>query len=1145
MAECRDIGRAVTFAALAAGVAGVAFHRAQCGNNRALAVRLVEGHIGLPSECGIAAADRAERVGQVGVLEVSFIQRFGVRVRVQRVQIIALGNLGGSSVNRAEYGAARFAGGVAAGDGDFPLHSAAPVHIALDLACDAAGGRAGDLAGVVAACNSHFAAGAADDAASLAAGRGNFCGVIAAGDGRAVADCAADNAAGAAAAGDSAEVRAVLDHGVLIGVSHKTADVVAGRGDDCVVEAVRDFRSSAAGIAGDRACAALAGNCAADGQIMDVGIRADLRKQASRGVQAVDLKACAVKHDLLAGGDVQPCVFAEVDIGRQNAGNVRVLALRDEPCQLRAGADLVNAVFVGLRFGLRLAVPCARCGCLQGDGEFVGAFLRHGDAASGVFNASAGNGVEVFLGISLERAVFRDRNAVACAVRQRDGQILAVNGRAVLILEAQLAGQEVELYDRDRDLRQTAENACRLGRVEAGIRAHSIGDAAVRRNAGPARLLDRAAQRVGLLSPELRDGDSQLLPLRVAAEVINAEVSAGITLEEGAVRALHIQGEVEVIRAGKLFLGADQVGELDRDGIARLDGSQLFLRQLRALRVDELVAHAACRHDLIGRKAALRDLDDIAAGDQTADGHSAVFSGCDASVCEAAGIRHRRSGHGGAQDAHGAARFGLEAVTCTLCSSVEQNVMLRIELPRLILLDDRIHAVKIHIGLDSTAVRADIHDKHARQLRPDGGEAMRGRAGLASHMGHCVIGYEHDGRALVLGLHHSDVAVQRVRRDGHDVAGIAVHINDLIVHLRQCDLGVHKAFDREPVAEGVELERLANGHVFIALGVDVQVNACTVVDVVFKMIDRALVEITGQAEILFRDRVRCVGAQSDVVPVCCTLRMADTVEVIRVLVEMERGRAVLDGTRERLKEAEHIVFCERTGVDGRALRRCDRDRDEFLAGQAEAVVHCRGLGSGSRVVVRMRFRVRRGCHADCITNDKQAACIGRAPVYSRAELCLALRAGSVGHVQREGVVRISDPAAGVDGDLIHPLQLEAAVLAADVDHHAAVAVIVRVIAVNPVSAGRKVDGIRAVCGCLRGQQIVRALHAVHVGIQLQGLDLCVVHTGQCDADIALCCQNACGQQAQQHHKHEQQTQNSFLHTFFLQNQNIYRKLLIK
>ena len=50
--------------------------------------------------------------------------------------------------------------------------------------------------------------------------------------------------------------------------------------------------------------------------------------------------------------------------------------------------------------------------------------------------------------------------------------------------------------------------------------------------------------------------------------------------------------------------------------------------------------------------------------------------------------------------------------------------MLRVELPCFILFDDRVHAVQLHIGLDSTAVRADIHDKHARQLRPDGGEAM-------------------------------------------------------------------------------------------------------------------------------------------------------------------------------------------------------------------------------------------------------------------------------------------------------------------------------------------------------------------------------------------------------------------------------------
>ena len=192
----------------------------------------------------------------------------------------------------------------------------------------------------------------------------------------------------------------------------------------------------------------------------------------------------------------------------------------------------------------------------------------------------------------------------------------------------------------------------------------------------------------------------------------------------------------------------------------------------------------------------------------------------------------------------------------------------------------------------------------------------------------------------------------------------------------------------------------------------------------------------------------------------------------------------------------------------------------------------------------MRFRVRRGCHADRIAHDKQAACLKCAIVVSCAELELALRAGGAGHAQREGIVRVLDPSVGVDRNLIHPLQLEALVFTADVDCHTAVAILFRVVAFDPVSAGRKVDGIRAVCGFLRGQQIVRALHAVHVGIQLQGLDLCVVHTGQCDGDVAVCRQNACGQQTQQHHEHEQQAQNSFLHTSFLQSQNIYRKLLL-
>ena len=927
VAERRDIGRAVAFAALVAGVAGVALLGAQRSRDRALAIRFVEGHVLLPHERRIAViADRGERVGQISVLQIVIAQRLGIRILPQCAQIIALGDLRGSGVDRAERRAARFAGGVAAGEGDFPLHSAAPVHIALDLACDAAGGRAGELAGVVAAFNVQRVAAAAENAACAAAGRGNVCGVVAAGDSVIVADRAAQNAADLAAAGDSAEVRAVLDHGVLIGVADQTADVVAGRGNDRVVEAVFEFRARTAGIADDRARIALAVDGAADGQIMDVGIRAELCKQAGCGVQAGDLTTRAVQLDLFAGADVQPCVFAEVDIGRQNAGNIRVLALCDEPGQLRAGADLVNAVDLR-RLGLRRAVPCARCGCLQRDGEGVFALCRHGDAAGGIFNAGAGNGVEVFLGIGLERAVVRDQNGVARAVLQRDGQVLPVDGRAALILEDQRAGQERGDLHRDRDLWQTAENAGDCGRLKALFCTLGVCDVAVCRYVAKAAMLDRAGQRIGILRPVFRDGDGQLLLLRIAAEIINAELAAGLAREVRAVCTFQVDEEVVVVHTGKLFLRADQIGELNCDGIARLDGGLGLVRQLLAVLVYKLVAHAAGRHDLIGRKAGfgLRDLDDMAAGGQTADGHSAVLGSCNAVRREAAGICHPRGRDSGTQDSNRAAVLGLEAEACTFGAGVEQNVVLRVELPRLVLCDGRVHAVQLHVGLDGAAVRTDIHDKHARQLRPDGGEAVRFCAGLAVHVRHRVIRDKDDGRASLFGFHHGDVAVQRVRRDGHNAAGSAVHIDDLIVHLRQCDLSVVKVLDREPVAEGVELKRLADGHVLVALGVDVQVDARTVIDVIFKMIDRVLAEIAGQTEICLCDRVSRVVAQLDIVPIGRALRMADTVEVIRVLVKSERRRddlfgrlsgRILGHLRDRLHEAEHIILRERTGVDG-------------------------------------------------------------------------------------------------------------------------------------------------------------------------------------------------------------------------------------
>ncbi len=62
---------------------------------------------------------------------------------------------------------------------------------------------------------------------------------------------------------------------------------------------------------------------------------------------------------LRSGADGRPLVTGEVDIGRQDAGDSRAAAvdLLGEPCQLCAGADEVNAVFVGGRFRGGLAVP--------------------------------------------------------------------------------------------------------------------------------------------------------------------------------------------------------------------------------------------------------------------------------------------------------------------------------------------------------------------------------------------------------------------------------------------------------------------------------------------------------------------------------------------------------------------------------------------------------------------------------------------------------------------------------------------------------------------------------------------------------------------------------------------------------------------
>ena len=780
------IGVAIGLPAQGAGTEGVALLRAGGRDHRA-ALGLVEGHVLLPLQSGIAAAGRAKGLRvQLGGFHLLLRQHGGVGVRRQGV---AAGDGGRACVHAAKRAVADgdSAHTVAVGDSGRRHQSAGPVHFALQHAADTAGIAAGaDRAGVVAVGNGNAVAAVAEHAAGGAAGGGDSAGVVAAGDDRAAADEAADDAAHIAAAGDSTEVGAVPDGGGAAGIAQDAARIAARAADSHIAEAVLNNDVLAIGVARHRAAA---GGRAAQSQALNVRAAADLLEQAAGGVQAGDLMARAVQLDLLAAVDIQPGVLAQRDVGSQNAGHIGGLALVHEPGQLRAGGDLIHAVLVLLRLGLAAAVPGGVGGDRQRNGELVRAVLGDGDRAGGILHALAGDGVKILLGIALEAAVVGHVDRVARGVLQGNGQACAGDGLAVAAHKAQLAGEEVRLGQRQRQLGQASQNAGNAGRVEAPLSAPGIGDAAVGGHTGEAALLDRAGEGVALTGPVLGDGDADELAGRVAAEVVHTKVAAGVGLEERAVLTLIVQGEVEVIRAGQLLLGADQVAELQVHGVAGLEGRLVGLGQLLAVLVHQLIADAPGGDDLIIGHTVLLHLDDVAARGQAGNGDSAVPRHSHAvrgKAAEGHGVAHGGAGHG-----DGAAAFGLKAILRALAAQVEQDVMLRVQLTRLIILDVGVHAVEDHVRLDARAVAAHGHHEHAGALRPDGGELpVGGGGGHALHMDHGVVGHQYNGRTGLVGGHDGHVAVLRVRGDGHHVAGVAVGVDDLIVHIRQGHLGI-------------------------------------------------------------------------------------------------------------------------------------------------------------------------------------------------------------------------------------------------------------------------------------------------------------------------------------------------------------------
>ena len=212
-----------------------------------------------------------------------------------------------------------------------------------------------------------------------------------------------------------------------------------------------------------------------------------------------------------------------------------------------------------------------------------------------------------------------------------------------------------------------------------------------------------------------------------------------------------------------------------------------------AVGIQEVIADAPGGDHLVGLNAVLLHADDVAAGSEAGNRHGAVGGHGDAAVGKA--VKGHLVGDGGAGHGDGAAVLGLEAVGSAGITQIEQSVKLGVQILLLILGNRGIHAVHGHVGGNRGAVRPHGHHKHAGKLRPDGGEAMVCCvAGLALHMGHSVIGHQNDSCAGLVGLHDSLGAEVLVGRNGHHIAGLTVQVHHGVMHIRQGDFGIHKAF---------------------------------------------------------------------------------------------------------------------------------------------------------------------------------------------------------------------------------------------------------------------------------------------------------------------------------------------------------------
>ena len=827
-----------------------------------------------------------------------------------------------------------------------------------------------------------------------------------------------------------------------------------------------------------------------------------------------DVLIVPVGHGAAGAGkaDDHPLAADRADIGRaerleQISGRlIGVLGVG------RAGGSVLQLGEAGLR--REEGVVVADLGLLAvgqgvigraGSGDRVAGGERHlADGVDGLLRAIDGDDVGIAglgggQGIGVrDLLLLRVGQRVIGAARGGDGVAgVGRNGAdGIDLLDGVIDMPALELQ---RQLGELGENRSGTGTVLT-IYTLGVGYAAVRRYAAEAADLDCAGQIISQIRPALGDGDLDQLAHGVAAEIVDTEGRAGLGLEERAVFTLIVQGEVEVIHTGELLLRANQVVELDIDLVP---GLILGIRGKDvAVRVDEVIADLARGDDLIGRGAVLLHADDVAAGGQTRHGHGARL-GIHRDAVGGEAAERQLIAHCGAGDAHGRAALGGKGVACTGVAEIEQDVMLGIDVLLLVLRHIDAGTGNFHISLDSRAVIVHGDNEHARQLRPDGGEDLAVGAALALHVGHRVVGHENDGRTGLVGRQGRKTAVVGIGGDGDHIAGVAVEVDDLIVHVGQGDLAIHEVLNRLPVAEGVQLAGRTRLHVDVALTVDVQVDARAVIHVLVEAIDGIL------RAVLLAD-VEVFLGNGDVL---CARPLGK--RPVRHAVGVLHAQEVVIGagghTEGCLHIAAHIlnalggeeligiVAAEGARGDGGARGRGDGHVDGRgdAGGHAQAAARCVGrLGNGGGQIARRLVADRGQRGFDGVTRRIQAGGVDRAPGIRSAQRALTL--GAVGHDQLvgDGVVRILDPAAVAGIDLIDAAEGDLAAAHGHGDHGAAVEVAVGVIAVDPVVARGQLGGVLQLIaiglGALALEEVLRALHAVGVGIDLDVAQLGVV-----------------------------------------------------